>query len=241
MAGTDVKKTGVSATPTVAAGGGLIPNFAPTAPEKQKELESLSAGGNWFPRLALFGGNSDAVKEGKIPIANYGLVTGKDQITTLGPEVDVLVISWRPTAIDTAGDTVVSSHDKDSDLFKRIQDQADNTKDSGCMYGPEFFVWIPAVKKFATFLLGSKSFRREALPLSQLMSKAATLKAKLVATERFKWHVPVTMACTTPFDSIPPLEEIAEKVEIFNNPPAQKEPELVEEPAPKAGTEKRAR
>lgn len=235
----DMKKTGVSATPTVAAGGGLIPNFAPTAPEKKKELESLSAGGNWLPRLALFGGNSDAAKEGKIPIGHYGLVTGKDQLAVLGPEVDVLVISWRPTAIDTSGDTVVSSHDKDSDLFKRIQEQADNVKDSGCMYGPEFLIWIPSLKKYATFLLGSKSFRREAMPLSQLMSKAATLKAKLVSTDRFKWHVPVTMACTTPFGELPDLEDIKEKAESFNNPPAPAEPELVEPEPSKSGTRAR--
>jgi hypothetical protein len=237
---TDLKKTGVSATPTVAAGGGLIPNFAPQAPEKAKELESLSSSGNWLPRLALFGGNSDAAKEGKVPIGHYGLVTAKDQLVVLGPAVDVLVISWRPTAIDTRSeDTVVSSHDKNSELFKSIQDQADNVKDSGCMYGPEFLVYIPAVKKFATFLLGSKSFRREALPLSELMTKAATIRSKLVKTERFSWHVPVVTACTTPFDTIPPLEEIAEKAELFNNPPVVKTPEKIEPEV--AATGKRAR
>lgn len=207
--------------------GSLIPDFAPKD-EAAKDFDTLASGGSWLSRIQLFGGNSDRVKEGKIQIGTYGFVVDKETITPLGAEVDVLVVSWRPLAIATQDDPIVSSHDRHSALFKDIEARSNNEKDSGCVYGPEFLLWIPALKKFATFMLGSKSFRREAPVLKGFMSKSATLKAKLVKADRFKWHVPVTTPCSTPFD-LPSMEDLTAVAETFNNPPVRKAPEKIEQ------------
>jgi hypothetical protein len=179
----------------------------------------------------LYGSNSDACKMGLVPMGTYGLVTGKN-ITQLGNEVDVLVISWRPTAIDMRGEeTVTSSHDPNDPAFKDIANRADNESDSGCAYGVEFLIYVPAAKKFATYLMGSKSARREAPALKGKMSSAATLKVDLASNKRYKWHVPVVTACSTPFD-IPALEELKEKAETFNNPPKEAVKEKIEAKGP---------
>jgi hypothetical protein len=210
----------------------LIPNFAPE--EAEKEFEDLSSS-KYLPRLMLYGSKSDAVAMGKIPGGTYGLVTGKDNITPLGNEVDCLVISWRPTALDTRSeDTVVSCHKKTDPLFMEIANRADNEADSGCMYGPEYLVYIYALKKYATFLCGSKSTRKPEVAgvIKGLMSNNLTLKVTLAANKRFKWHVPVPIKCSTPHQ-LPTLDEIKEKVESFKNPDAGKPQVQIEAPAGK--------
>lgn len=209
---------------TVAAGS-LIPSFAPSE-EVEKSFDTLSSAASWFNRIQLFGSNSGKVQEGKMPVGNYGYVSDKDTVTALGTEVDVLVISWRPLAIATQDDPIRSSHDRTSEVFKDIENRANNEKDSGCVYGPEFLLWIPALKKFATFMLGSKSFRREAPILKSFMSRSATLKVKLVSGDRYKWHVPVTTPCSTPFE-LPSMDDLKATADLFNNPPVRKEPEKI--------------
>lgn len=206
--------------------GCLIPNFAP-ATEVEKDFETLAASASWLSRIQLFGGNSDRVKEGKIGVGTYGFVQDKETVISLGAEVDVLVISWRPLAVATQDDPIVSSHDRNSAVFKDIENRANNEKDSGCVYGPEFLLWIPSLKKYATFLLGSKSFRREAPVLKGFMSRGATLKAKLVTADRFKWHVPVVTPCSTPFE-LPLMDDLAATAETFKNPPVRKTPDKIE-------------
>ena len=72
--------------------------------EDFKAVASGSAG--FLPRLQLFSGNSDMTKRGKIPIAHYGLVTGRDSVDDLGPEVEILPVSWRPKAMRLTDDQV---------------------------------------------------------------------------------------------------------------------------------------
>lgn len=226
----EVAKKPVSDVPAT-----LIPNFAPVADEK--DFEDLSSG-KYLPRLALYGSKSDAVTEGKIAGGTYGVVTGKDNIIVLDKEVDVLVISWRPTAIDMKSeDTVTAVHTKSDPLFMQIANRADNEDESGCMYGPEFLVYVHAVKKYATFLCGSKSTRKPEVAgtIKGLMSNNVTLKVALASNKRYKWHVPVPIKCSTPYP-LPPIEEIAEKAALFNNPEPPKVQEKIEEKG-----EKRAR
>jgi hypothetical protein len=115
------------------------------------------------------------------------------------------------------GEQVISVFDMESDEFKRIQEKSAE-QDSGCMYGPEFLVYIPQIKEFATFFCGSKSARRESPTIKALLTKPATLKSKKIETKRYTWYGPQATSCSTPFDP-PDLEALKKVVEKFNNPP----------------------
>lgn len=180
---------------------------------------SKTASANAFlSRLQLMTSNSAKCKAGEFQVNNFTL-TDSTIFLDLGKEVDILVLAWRPFALDTSGDQMLSAYDVDSDIFKKIVDKADNTADSGCIHGPQFLVWVPGQKKFATLTFGSKSARKEAASVNQFMHKACTLKSKKIETKKFTWFTATGVACNTPFD-MPELAAAKEQMEKFNNPPA---------------------
>jgi hypothetical protein len=190
----------------------------------------LASGGSFLPRLQLFISSSEAVKNEKIAQNHYGLVTGKDQIEDLGREVDVFIYSWRPRAIDTSDrSNIRASSEVESDLFKDIQEKADE-KNSGCLFGPEFLLWVPIKEVFATMLFGSKSARNEARNVQRYIKNPATFKSKLIKTNEYMWQAPLVTACSTPF-SIPSVEKATEVMEEFLTPKEITGAEKVEEPS----------
>ena len=75
----------------------------------------------------MFGGNSEAVKSGKVPMANYALVTGKDAYQVLGGKVDCIPLGWRPKAMDVGGEEVISVHDHTKEEFAASRSRASPT------------------------------------------------------------------------------------------------------------------
>lgn len=201
-------------------------------------FDSLVSGGDYLPALRLFGSKTDACAEGKIGIGHYGLLKD-DKITDLGIEVDVVLISWRPKAVSTGEDFLIDYHPEIIDgvitnpIFKKIVDLA-GTRDSGCMYGPEYLVWVPSADTFALLHMNSKTNRREARNMEPLHGKAATLKSKLIKQGKYTWHGIVTIPCSAPID-VPPEDTIRDEWTKFQNPP-RNEVEVAEE-----GGEERAR
>lgn len=169
----------------------------------------------YLSRLQLFGSKSDACAEGRINIGHWGLVSD-DVITDCGKEVDVAIIAWRPKAIRTSEDLIIEYDQKSEEFQQIVVDSA--VKDSGCMYGPEFLVYVPSQNAFATLFMSSKTARRESKKMKPLMRKAATLKCRLIKTARYSWHGPVIVPCSTPLE-MPPLEDLKKQVELFQNPP----------------------
>lgn len=182
-----------------------------------KTFAGVSSGGGFLPRLQLFGATSNLCKEGKIGMGNYGLVRSKDSVEDLTKEVNVLVLAWRPKALEIGADEIISIFNPNNDEFKRIAAKSEES-DSGCMFGPEFLVYIPAVESYATFFMSSKSSRREAPSLKALMGKAATIRSKLVKTKKYMWHAPDITMCSQQFE-IPAQEVLVEQINRFNNPP----------------------
>ena len=170
--------------------------------------------GAWLPRLQLMTKNSDACDDGTFPVNEYALVDGSN-LTNVGKEVDVLVITWRPKAIEM-GDEIITVYDPKDPEFERIQIKSD-TKDSGCMFGIEFLVYVASQKCFATFFMGSKSSRREAPNVKALLRKAATLKSHRIEGKKFKWQSPCVSPCSTPF-ATPDVASLKEEIDKFNNP-----------------------
>lgn len=182
------------------------------------DLDALTTNASaYLQRLQLFGSKSDACAEEKISIGHWGLVND-DQINDLGVSVDVVILAYRAKALDTSGDTVINNHDADSEIFHAIRDKS-AVKDSGCMYGPEFLVYVPSTGVFATYFASSKTARREAKKFKSLIGGGATLKAKLIENGKYKWHGPVVLPCSAPLE-IPDLEIIKVQIEKFKNPPS---------------------
>lgn len=195
-------------------GNELIPNSnCSTELDVFEALEGLGDG--FLPRLQLFSGRSDACSEGLIPINHYGIVDG-DNIIDLGERVVIGVLAVRSKAMCTQGD-VQCSYKQDSELFKQLVVDS-GVKDSGCMYGPEFLVYIPSIKRFATYFMGSKTARREAKKFKPLMNKPAILDSKNIEKGKYKWRGPVILPCADQIE-LPPLEKLEEEVNKFRNPP----------------------
>jgi len=178
------------------------------------DFDAIASAG-YLARLQLMTSNSAQCKSGAFPINHYALVSGQSY-QDLGESLDILVIAWRPKALDTS-DGVITAYDKEDKEFQRIV-AASDVKDSGCMFGPEFLVYIPSIKEFATFFFGSKSGRREAPAVRGRMHKAATMKAQECKGKSHTWFSPTTMPCTTPFEQ-PDMDKLQEELQKFNNPP----------------------
>ena len=185
-------------------------------------LNAMVAGGDYLPRFQLFGSKSDACAEGRIGIGHYGLVKD-DKITDLGEEVNVVLVGWRPKAVQSGDDFIICYKPDIVDgeitnpIFKKIVDLS-FTRDSGCMYGPEYLLWVPDANAFATYHLNSKTGRREARNFEPLHSQAATLKARLITQGKYKWHGPVIIPCSAPIDP-PDPEKVRAEWTKFQNPP----------------------
>ncbi len=203
----------------------LIPREVSNGALTEHSFDDVVSSGGFIGRLQLYGSKSDACAQGLIGIGRYGLVKD-DAITDLGPEVDAVIVSWRPKALQVSGDNIITDYDPKGDTYQKIQELA-GVSDSGCMYGPEFLLWIPSQSQFVTYFMSSKTARREARKMEPLLGKAATFKCKLIETARYKWHGPVVVPCSTPLD-VPPIEDIQVEVSKFQNPP-KSDVEIVDE------------
>lgn len=195
----------------------LVPKEITGGQLAKYDFDDVVAGvDTYLPRLQLFGSKSDACATGDIGIGHFGLVRDNN-IIDLGVELDAVIVSWRPKALQIDGDTIITEYNPESDLYQKIKELS-FVSDSGCMFGPEYLLWITSQNQFATYFMSSKTSRREARKLHPLVGKAATFKCKLIETARYKWHGPVVVPCSTPLD-VPPVETIQGVVNSFQNPP----------------------
>jgi len=186
-------------------GGALADTFA-----------DIVKSGGYIGRIQLFGSKSDACATGQIGIGHWGLVLD-DNITDLGEQTDLVIVGWRAKALDTSGEALIIDFDPKSDTFADIKGRS-GTRDSGCMFGPEFLVWLPEQEVFATYYMSSKTARREAKKVVSLVGKAATFKCHLIETAKYKWHGPLAFPCSAPVKA-PAEDEVRAEWAKFVNPP----------------------
>lgn len=190
------------------------------------------AGGGFLPRLQLFGGNSILCKKGKVPLGTYAVIKGKDNIVhLLGDSVNILILSWRPKAIRFGAENVKSYYNPSHAEFRRIE--IDSTQaNSGCMYGPEYLIYIPSVNEICSFHFNSITMRQAASGMLPNVGKAVTCKVEFIEKGKFSWHGPVILNCSTPLQISAPNEEfhdlIRGELTKFNNPKEEEELERVE-------------
>lgn len=197
----------------------------------QKYDETIAnqlSGSAFLPRLQLLTGNSDKCKSNEFPVNKFALISGQ-KYTDIGAAVNVLVLVWRPKAIDTKSDEMIVVHDVTEPEFERIKEQS-KEKDSGCMYGQEFLIWIPEIEQFATFFMGTPTSRREAPNMLALLMKAATLKPEKIKTKRYTYFSPGVTVCTATF-ALPDKAECLAQIKDFNNPKAVQVQRVEKEPS----------
>jgi len=216
----------------------LIPIIGGLASAASKEVESLTKTSDFLPQIRVYGASSDLVKEGKFPMGHLGMYFTKDNIADLGEAFDCLVIDWRPRTSIVSGDSPISFYGKfnnetgewdcSNEEFQEVKDLA-MKKTKGYLAGLEYLLYVPSIDKFALFLFGSPTLRRESANVCALTRKAATIKIHYIKTTQYSWHGVQVFECTTPFD-MPSVESITEEVVKFRSPPqAQVELDTSEE------------
>jgi hypothetical protein len=199
----------------------------PNVPSKYENDFGAFTSALFLPRLSLEGSNSQNAKHKKIAAGNYALITGRDTFEDLGDRVDILVLTYRPKALDLSDKkNIISSYDKNSPTFKMIVEKASvkTQEKKGYMYGLEFLVYIPGAKnelKFATFFCGNPTHRVAAknfAPILKSKSKTATLKVEIIDNGSYVWEGPVIITCNTPLPQYPSVEDMTMQMEVFLNP-----------------------
>lgn len=221
--------------------------------DEAKEFGKIAKGSLFLPRLQLFGSSSDLVKEEKVQIG-YAIVRGQDDMTELGRNIDVMVLNWRPKALDTKAfddkgkPAIISSFKVGSEEFNAIQRKS-AIKNSGAMFGPEFLIYVAATGEFCTFFMGSPTARREApvvkgyIATEENRAKGkgkvlCTLTTHLFSNKEFKWHGTRVLDCTTPPSTVPTTDEMADQQKVFLNPPVRAVQEATDEELAAAGAER---
>jgi hypothetical protein len=187
-----------------------------------------------LPRLVLFT-KGKPIDRKLIGPGRYGIPESADEITDLGPSIDLLVLARRPKAVDMSdSDEIITSFDPDSAKFTRIVAKS-LEKESNCMYGPSFLVIERNnLQRPLEFFCGTKGSRAEAKKIYTFLALSArqievrglkdekphgplamTLTARLVEEGKYSWHVPVANECTTPFTELLTDRKIIEEISKF--------------------------
>lgn len=198
------------------------------APEHFDQLVRAS----FLSRVTLCTGNNKLITAGHMGAGKYALVRGEDDFVDLGVSLDCIPLARRYAAMDFSGEKPVIDHNPESETFKEIVTRS-KTDNSQCQYGVQFLLWVPQVKEFSTFFFGSTSSRPEARKMDQRMKAPVTMKAKLVKTPKFQWHVPVILPCSAQLEP-PPAGPYLTIGQQFLNPDQDKDEGLPEAATPAA-------
>lgn len=187
-----------------------------TTSEGAEESFKSIASSDFLPRFELSGSNSNLAKTGAVPVGTYTLVRSKDDFTSLGKTVKAFICAWRPKALDTASEPIMFSYDARSPDFAAIMKKSE-LPDSGCMYGPEFLLYLDG-QGFATYFCGSKTTRNVAPKIKSNMHKVLTFTAALIDGGKFKWHGPVVTEYDGQF-TLTTKDELQKQITKFITPP----------------------
>lgn len=205
-----------------------------------QDVTSMTKTGDYLPRIQVMGSNSNPVKEDKIPQGVFGIFYGTSQLRNLGKEFEMLSVAMRPKAMRVGGTpdgNPISFFDRNSLEFQQIVKEAAN-KDSGCIYGPDFLVWVPAENTFAELFCSNPTMRNAAPDLLKLMEKERTpegrikygpavalVRIKYIKNKKFSWHggefLPLSTPLKNPADADLWQKQLQIEVTKFRNPPTK--------------------
>jgi len=196
-----------------------------TNPNTMDEFKDTVGGGDFLRRLQVMGSSSELVKKGDMQLSTFALIS-QGEGEQLQSEVDVILFSWRPKAMDTSTDIPVIVYDKGHELWADLVAKA-AVQNSGCMYGVEFLCYLPILDEFVTFYCGGVSLRRESKKIIKYMGDngqtpgPCTLEVVYIdpTTSKYSWHSAKSKACVTDLE-YPDSTRTVEVVTKFLSPPA---------------------
>lgn len=215
--------------------------------DQDPDAKRMVVSSNYLPMLVLAGSSNELVKAETIRVG-YLLQRTKDQYTELGKTVDIGVISWRPKAVNFNAINPKTNTTRPESYYKVTSpefvevERLGKAKKKGYMFGSEFLVYVPQMREFATFFMGSATARREGpvvmgyIANEDNLSKGkgkvlCTLGIVLLENTENSWHATRTMDCTTPPAYWPTDEELIEQQTRFLKPPERAEEPTTEEAA----------
>lgn len=185
----------------------LIPMEQDTS---DKDALAVGQAKGYYPRIKLCQGSAKEVAKKKVKAGGcFALIKSKEDITDLGEEVEIIVCKGRPKALQT-GEVILTNYEKDSEEFKRIQDMS-KEKDSNCMFGPEYLVYLPGQKIFATYHMNSATARQESGEMHEHLGNPALLRSHYIEKPKFSWWGPLVEDAPTPAD-LPTVEEFVAEI-----------------------------
>lgn len=192
-------------------------------PKHDVAVADSQGGGSYLPYIKLMSKTSPAVETHDAKPNSWYLVEGEN-LVELGKQVDVLPVTWRPLALDYG--TKVSSHDPESELYKRIKAEADRPGQSSCLYGNQYLIWLADKQKWVIFFACSKSARRESHVITAALGVPSTLTSRTAKNDKGTWAIPTLIACNSKLSSLPEEKDALEQIEKFENPPQLEDKEL---------------
>lgn len=192
----------------------------------------LAKGGDYLKSLKLYT-KGKAIDKGLITPGRYGIYQSADEITDLGDEIDILPFARRPMAIDMSDkEHIIRVYDTESDEFQRIKAKSVE-KNSHCQCGVSFLIFERSTGEFFDYFCGTVSTlkaAKEIYPFMQLTQQdiearelagqqphgplPLTLKVRFIEKE-YSWHAPVVIDCSTPFNRLPSIDDVAAQVQKF--------------------------
>jgi len=194
-------------------------------------LTEYKTSGDFLSRLQLINPQSKYVALSKIPAGNYGIPSPNDEIQDMGGTVDIIPLAVRDKAMDLSDPgNPIAVFDPNTDLYQDICMRSD-IKDSGCVFGPSLLVFERSSERFLELYLGNKSGRfvagdfEQFLPISEAQAEefgiesrgplTCTLGSQFMERPRQAWYAPTVGPCSTPFQTLPTVEDIVEEVAKF--------------------------
>lgn len=169
-----------------------IPDFGVAAYSKADDFSEIARPG-FLPRLAIINGMSKMAS--KILPGSIALIRSEDDFVDFGKECHLIPLLFRFAAMRFDPE-FEAFYDKSLPEFQKIVEDSQQPN-SGCSYGPQFLVYVPATKELATFMFGSTSARPESHKMNARLRQPSKLKSKPVTSGNNSWHVPVVLPSDT--------------------------------------------
>jgi hypothetical protein len=182
--------------------------------EQLTDLKSSAT--DYLRRLQLYGCNTDVCKAGKFPGGHWGIPMGEENITDLGPTIDVLPLAFGYKAMDfTVGEDPITVWGKEKPEYQRIAGK----KGKGFYHGPSFLVIERTTDSLYELYFGNVSGRQEAGKLAPFLAerKPCTIGIFL-KTGKFTYHVPVVKKCSEPIVTKLQSKTVLEAMTKFMTP-----------------------
>ncbi len=205
-----------------------------------KALDAMTSSSTFLQRMQLYSKGKSGASGTIIEGGHFGIPKSSDDILDLGTSVDMLVIARKAKAIDMSDiDNIIVSNSPSDNEFKRIVDAADNTRDSGCAYGPTYLVYERSTSSFYELFMGNKSGRYASGKINEFLPSVVdgtpsfptmTLASDYITKGKWNWFAPKPSACLTAID-LPDTEALKNEIERFMKPEGEEGVETVEAPA----------